>query len=175
MKSVAVALAALAHPVLSSKAWEGEWGKMMNMHDQNISISGSGAAHCPGSISNGEKCALDGSDNYNNVELAYDDGTGVFTGSITTNLCSNDQYGYCELCDPPGYTGHQHTAQCTQQALPAPAYKYGESEERQPYATPDPPPSVVRAQARVEHRSVAASACRCTASTSTALRRRGLA
>ena len=98
------------------------------MGDLNLTISGSSAStSCPGSISDGDKCALDGSDNYNNVDLTYHKATGKFRGTVTTNLCSNDNYGYCALCDPPGYTGHQHTAQCTAQELPAPLYEYGPS------------------------------------------------
>jgi hypothetical protein len=71
------------------------------------------------SISDGSACSLDGSDNYHQLSLSYDASTGIFSGSMTTNLCSNDHYGYCALCDPPGYTTHKHSASCTTQSLPA--------------------------------------------------------
>jgi hypothetical protein len=75
-------------------------------------------ATCAG-ISDGESCSQDGTDNYHSIDLTFHPVTGKFQGSITTNLCSNDHYGYCALCDPPSYLPHYHTAQCEEQSFPA--------------------------------------------------------
>merc|ERR1719183_2528583 len=67
----------------------------------------------------GGNCELDGSSNYHSVSVEYHQTTGTFHGTITTNLCSNDKYGYCQLCDPPQYGLHKHTAMCTEQKIPS--------------------------------------------------------
>lgn len=84
----------------------------------NLTTAGSLAATCPG-ISDGSRCALDGSDNYHDISLSYDAQTGIFSGTVKSNLCSNDHYGYCAECDPPGYKDHQHTAECVSQTFPS--------------------------------------------------------
>lgn len=67
---------------------------------------------------------MDGSSNYHLWNGTYDSATGKFTGTMTTNLCSNDHWGYCALCDPPGYLPYaNHTATCVDQVFPAPAYE----------------------------------------------------
>jgi len=71
---------------------------------------------CPG-ILDGSRCAQDGSDNYHHINLTYRNGR--FHGTILSNRCSNNHYGFCEKCDPPSYVSHQHTAKCTEQRLPA--------------------------------------------------------
>jgi hypothetical protein len=81
------------------------------------------SSDCP--TTDGQSCAMDGSDNYHDWDGEYDSSTGKFSGTMTTNLCSNDEYGYCELCDPPGYMAHQHTASCVSQTFPATGYETG--------------------------------------------------
>ena len=58
-----------------------------------------------------------------NVDTAAD----TSLANAPTHEQTNHPAGYCELCDPPGYVGHQHTATCTEQTFPAPAYEYGPS------------------------------------------------
>jgi hypothetical protein len=82
------------------------------------SQNSSASAACTG-VADGTQCALDGSDNFHEVKLSFDQETGRFSGSIVTNLCSNDAYGFCAQCDPPQQTPHKHTAQCTEQRFPA--------------------------------------------------------
>lgn len=90
-------------------------------NDWLIEVSGSSTegVTCPGST-NGEVCAPDGSSNYHNWAGTYDDSTGKFSGSMTTNLCANDHWGL--------YTNDSfmpfanHTARCTEQTFPAPDY-----------------------------------------------------
>eukprot|EP00660_Eupelagonema_oceanica_P001440 gene1440-6546_t len=80
---------------------------------------GSAASASCGGWTDGSSCAQDGSDNYHSVSVQWHPKTGKFRGTVTTNLCSNDHYGYCALCTPPAYMKHQHTGTCTQQTIPA--------------------------------------------------------
>jgi len=117
---------AFSNTVIVSLALLGAANANFYGHCNRSTINVSGAKDsvtCP--TTNGDSCALDGSDNYHTWDGTYDDSTGKFTGTMVTNLCSNDAYGYCELCDPPGYTDHQHTAYCVSQDFPAPAYETG--------------------------------------------------
>jgi len=83
------------------------------------------SASCPGST-NGDTCAADGSTNYHSWTGTYNETDGKFYGTMTTNLCSNDDWGYCPLCDPPGFLPYAyHSAYCVTQDFPAPAYSEG--------------------------------------------------
>ena len=75
--------------------------------------------------SSGE-CATDGSSNYHakSGSWAYDSGTGKFSGTLTTNLCSNNAYGVCVGCTS-SYNILKHSADCIDQVIPAPAYSSG--------------------------------------------------
>lgn len=43
----------------------------------------------------------------------------IFSGSLTTNQCSNNHYGYCAFCSPPQYLTHTHQASCITVTLPS--------------------------------------------------------
>jgi len=64
-------------------------------------------------------CSLDGTSNYHSSTVKLNLATGVFAGTLTTNQCSNNHYGYCALCDPPAYVTHTHQASCVSITLPS--------------------------------------------------------
>ena len=72
------------------------------------------------SISSGI-CALDGTSNQVTRSLTYSATTGKFTGTVLSNLCSNNKFGRDEN-GTQFSTGVGHTASCVQQTFPAPAY-----------------------------------------------------
>eukprot|EP00756_Hemistasia_phaeocysticola_P010873 Hpha_TRINITY_DN15056_c0_g8::TRINITY_DN15056_c0_g8_i1::g.126109::m.126109 len=78
---------------------------------------------CTG-ISDGSNCAKDGSNNYHSWSGSYNSATGKFSGTMITNGCSQNAYGYCELCN--GGQGmdmsNQHTASCNSVTFPASGY-----------------------------------------------------
>jgi len=89
------------------------------MSGKNITVAGVRAsASCPGST-NYEACKIDGSSNYHSSTIKLNKNTGIFVGTLTTNQCSNDHYGYCPLCDPPQYLSHTHQAFCIEVTLPS--------------------------------------------------------
>lgn len=67
-------------------------------------------------------CAIDGSSNEVYRALRFDINTGIFTGTITTNQCSNDKWG-TKNGVLSGANGHQ--ASCISQTFPAPLYSSG--------------------------------------------------
>ena len=66
-------------------------------------------------------CAYDGSDNWYTRSLNYSTGTGIFSGTITTNQCANFDYGKVASTR----VGDQHNAACITQTFPAPDYAGG--------------------------------------------------
>jgi hypothetical protein len=76
------------------------------------------SAQCEG-VADDSACELDGSSNYHKSDLSLNVENGIFSGTMTTNQCSNDHYGYCALCDPPQYLDHTHTASCMEQVFPS--------------------------------------------------------
>jgi len=76
------------------------------------------SAQCEG-VADHSQCEMDGSSNYHKTDLNLDVQTGIFSGTMTTNQCSNDHYGFCALCDPPQYTDHTHRASCMEQVFPS--------------------------------------------------------
>jgi hypothetical protein len=65
-------------------------------------------------------CSGTGSSNYISRSLSYSTTTGLFTGTIITNQCSNDKWGRYSGVDYSGSASH--SASCVQQTFPAPAY-----------------------------------------------------
>lgn len=72
------------------------------------------SSECTG-LSDGDRCALDGSDSFIDRELTYDTGTGKFSGTILTNSC-NDHVKAYEGSDAP-----QAKASCEEQTIPSPS------------------------------------------------------
>eukprot|EP01062_Namystynia_karyoxenos_P033476 TRINITY_DN2463_c0_g1_i8.p1 TRINITY_DN2463_c0_g1~~TRINITY_DN2463_c0_g1_i8.p1 ORF type:complete len:340 (+),score=75.87 TRINITY_DN2463_c0_g1_i8:80-1099(+) len=72
-------------------------------------------------------CSLDGSGNYHSWSGSYSASTGKFSGTMITNQCSNDKYGFCQQCN--GGKGqqldHQNEPECIAQIIPAPGYGDG--------------------------------------------------
>lgn len=68
----------------------------------------------------GEQCSYDGSDNYHQFNMSFDAATGMFSGTMRSNQCSNDQWGRCVHCDPPmSLTSDTHRAKCIEQTFPS--------------------------------------------------------
>eukprot|EP00756_Hemistasia_phaeocysticola_P012262 Hpha_TRINITY_DN15183_c0_g2::TRINITY_DN15183_c0_g2_i1::g.129925::m.129925 len=74
---------------------------------------------CSG-VSDGTACSKSGSDNFHSWSGSYDAKTGQFTGTMITNGCSQNKYGFCQECN--GGKGqnvtHKHTASCQSVAFP---------------------------------------------------------
>jgi len=88
------------------------------MDGSQVSVAGvEVSASCPGR--DGAACSLDGSSNYHSGTIKLNTATGIFCGTLTTNQCSNDHYGYCALCDPPAFTTHTHSARCISVTFPS--------------------------------------------------------
>lgn len=73
---------------------------------------------CEG-VADGQPCKTDGSSNYHKFNFTLNTETGIFSGKMISNLCSNDHYGYCAECDPPQYLDHTSTASCSEQMFPS--------------------------------------------------------
>lgn len=65
-------------------------------------------------------CSGAGTSNYISRSLSYSASTGLFSGTIITNQCSNNKWGRYNGKDYSGTMGH--TATCVQQTFPAPAF-----------------------------------------------------
>lgn len=97
-------------------AVDGEY-EITLMDGQNISVPGvEASASC--SPSSGS-CNIQGTSNYHTSNINFNTNTGVFSGTMTTNQCSNNHYGYCALCDPPAYSTHTHQASCITVTFPS--------------------------------------------------------
>eukprot|EP00756_Hemistasia_phaeocysticola_P010867 Hpha_TRINITY_DN15056_c0_g3::TRINITY_DN15056_c0_g3_i3::g.126085::m.126085 len=81
------------------------------------------STQCTG-LADGGKCAKDGSSNFHTWTGSYNAQTGLFQGSLVTNGCSQNSYGYCAQCNGGQgmETSHQHTASCISLSFPASGY-----------------------------------------------------
>eukprot|EP00756_Hemistasia_phaeocysticola_P065461 Hpha_TRINITY_DN8569_c0_g1::TRINITY_DN8569_c0_g1_i1::g.146629::m.146629 len=78
---------------------------------------------CTGLVEGG-KCSKAGSDNYHSWAGTYDAASGKFAGTMTTNGCSQNAYGYCEMCNGGAGqdTTFQHSVECISVSFPASGY-----------------------------------------------------
>lgn len=86
--------------------------------------SGTPSDQCQG-LSDGDRCPLTGSGNYHKWNGTYDVGTGLFRGTMVTNGCSQDAYGYCAECNGgAGQQGsHQSKVSCISLSFPYSGYE----------------------------------------------------
>jgi hypothetical protein len=65
------------------------------------------------------QCNFDGSSNFVSFNLRYNNETGVFSGTMTGNQCSNNAYGNTgNLCDGKTCGKNAHTSKCYEQTFP---------------------------------------------------------
>jgi hypothetical protein len=84
----------------------------------------SGSTSATGCSPSSGTCAQDGTDNYHSISLSYDNSTGKFSGTIKSNLCPNDEYGYVNGSDilSTSTSAAYPEATCISQTFPDPDY-----------------------------------------------------
>lgn len=76
---------------------------------------------CSG-VSDGTRCNMGGYDNFHSWSGSYDAKSGKFSGTMITNGCSQNKYGWCAECDGGkgmNVSNHMHTSSCQAVAFPA--------------------------------------------------------
>ena len=92
-----------------------------NLTDEAMGIMTDGQSTSTACTITSGACSTAGSSNYINRTLSYNTATGIFSGSIITNLCPNKQSNYFSGVLRAGVGS---TAQCVKQIFPAKTYTF---------------------------------------------------